>query len=183
MDQLEGTLTTRSAASMPRCSIWPRGSKRRSIFPTRDSTSSRATTRARNSRACSEALDALAEDGRAGRVVREGRLVVIVGRPNAGKSSLFNALVGAARAIVTEIPGTTRDLLTERVDIDGLPITLVDTAGLRDARDAIEAEGVRRARQAQEVAALSLVVVDASTPLSDDDRRLVSEAAAPLWSS
>lgn len=126
-----------------------------------------------------EALDRLAEDGRAGRVVREGRLVVILGRPNAGKSSLFNALVGAARAIVTEIPGTTRDLLTERVDIDGLPITLVDTAGLRDAGDAVEAEGVRRARQAQEVAALSLVVVDASTPLSDDDRRLVSQAEAP----
>ena len=68
-------------------------------------------------------------DGRAGRVIREGRTVVIAGRPNAGKSSLFNALVGASRAIVTDIPGTTRDLLTERVDIDGLAITLVDTAG------------------------------------------------------
>ena len=68
-------------------------------------------------------------------MVREGRLVVIVGRPNAGKSSLFNALVGAARAIVTDVPGTTRDVLTERVDIGGVPITLVDTAGLREARD------------------------------------------------
>ena len=71
---------------------------------------------------------------------------MIAGRPNAGKSSLFNALVGAARAIVTDMPGTTRDLLTERVESAGLPITLVDTAGLREARDAIEAEGVRRAR-------------------------------------
>ena len=122
-----------------------------------------------------EMLDRLAEDGRAGRVVREGRLVVILGRPNAGKSSLFNALVGAARAIVTEIPGTTRDLLTERVDIDGLPITLVDTAGLREAGDVVEAEGVRRAREAQEVAALSIVLVDGSVPLSDDDRRLVGD--------
>ena len=124
-----------------------------------------------------DALDRLAGDGRAGRVVREGRMVVILGRPNAGKSSLFNALVGAARAIVTEVPGTTRDLLTERVDIDGVPVTLVDTAGLRDAGDAIEAEGVSRARQARDVAALTVVVVDGSTPLSADSRRLIAESA------
>jgi tRNA modification GTPase len=124
-------------------------------------------------------LDRLASEGRAGRVVREGRLVVIVGRPNAGKSSLFNALVGAARAIVTDIPGTTRDLLTERVDIGGLPITLVDTAGIREARDAVEAEGVDRARRAQEVAALSLVVVDGSTTLTAEDRRLVADTGLP----
>jgi tRNA modification GTPase len=116
----------------------------------------------------------LAGQGRVGRVVREGRLVVIVGRPNAGKSSLFNALAGAARAIVTDIPGTTRDILTERVDINGLDITLVDTAGLREAADAIEAEGVERARQAQLVAALAIVVVDGSRPLSPEDRELAS---------
>jgi tRNA modification GTPase len=124
-------------------------------------------------------LDRLARAGRTGRVVREGRLVVIIGRPNAGKSSLFNALVGAARAIVTDIPGTTRDLLTERVDIGGLPITLVDTAGIREARDAVEAQGVDRARRAQEVAALSLVVVDGSAALTDDDRQLVAGTRAP----
>jgi tRNA modification GTPase len=116
--------------------------------------------------------------GRAGRVVREGRLVVIAGRPNAGKSSLFNALIGAARAIVTEIPGTTRDVLTERVDIGGVPITLVDTAGQRDATDAIEAEGVERARQAQEVAALTLVVIDGSVPLDLWDRQMSASASA-----
>jgi tRNA modification GTPase len=115
---------------------------------------------------------ALAGQGRAGRVVREGRLVVIVGRPNAGKSSLFNALVGSARAIVTEIPGTTRDVLTERVDIGGLPVTLVDTAGLRESRDVIEAEGVERARQAQQIAALSIVVLDLAIGLTDEDRAL-----------
>lgn len=104
----------------------------------------------------------LISSARAGRVVREGRTVVIAGRPNAGKSSLFNALVGTARAIVTEIPGTTRDLLTERVDINGLDITLVDTAGIREATDAIEAEGVERALQAQRIAALTLIVVDGS---------------------
>lgn len=126
-----------------------------------------------------EALARLARDGRAGRVIREGRAVVIVGRPNAGKSSLFNALAGAARAIVTDIPGTTRDLLTERVDIEGLALTVVDTAGLREARDAIEAEGVKRARDAQEIAALKLIVIDGSQPIADEDRALVADAVAP----
>jgi tRNA modification GTPase len=123
---------------------------------------------------------ALAGQGRAGRVVREGRLVVIVGRPNAGKSSLFNALVGSARAIVTEIPGTTRDVLTERVEIDGLAVTLVDTAGLRESRDAIEAEGVARARQAQQIAALSVVVLDRANPLTDEDRQIARGAGAAI---
>ena len=115
----------------------------------------------------------LADDGRAGRVVREGRTVAIVGRPNAGKSSLFNALAGAARAIVTDVPGTTRDLVTERVDIEGLAVTLVDTAGLRDARDAIEAEGIARARQAQSVASLTLLVLDGSDEIGPEDLALI----------
>jgi tRNA modification GTPase len=118
-------------------------------------------------------LDALLESGRAGRVIREGRTVTILGRPNAGKSSLFNALVGAERAIVTDVPGTTRDLITERVDVSGIPVTFVDTAGIRDASDPIEAEGVARARQAQHVAALALVVIDASVPLATEDRALL----------
>jgi tRNA modification GTPase len=124
-------------------------------------------------------LDQLARDGRAGRVIREGRTVVLVGRPNAGKSSLFNALAGASRAIVTDVPGTTRDLLVERVEIGGVAITLVDTAGLREARDAIEAEGVRRARDAQHVAALNLIVVDGSAPWSDEDTDMVASIPAP----
>ncbi len=124
-------------------------------------------------------LAALARAGRMGRVVREGRLVVIVGRPNAGKSSLFNALAGAARAIVTAVPGTTRDVLTERVDIGGVPVTLVDTAGLREATDAIEAEGVARAEQARRIAALTIVVIDGSAPIDDDDRRIVAESPRP----
>ena len=126
-----------------------------------------------------ESLDHLAADGRAGGVIREGRTVVISGRPNAGKSSLFNALLGASRAIVTDIPGTTRDLLTERVDIDGLAITLVDTAGLREARDEIEAEGVQRAQDARRVAALTLVVIDGSVPLSADDRAVAAAGGDP----
>lgn len=100
----------------------------------------------------------LVTEGAAGRVVREGRLVALVGPPNSGKSSLFNALVGSSRAIVTSVAGTTRDILTETVDLDGLAITLVDTAGLRDTADPIEREGVRRARMAAEVASLKIVV-------------------------
>jgi tRNA modification GTPase len=124
-------------------------------------------------------LDSLAREGRTGRLVREGCMVVVAGLPNAGKSSLFNALVGASRAIVTELAGTTRDLVTERVDLDGLPVTLVDTAGLREAGDAAEAQGVARAREAQVVAALRLVLVDGSAPVTTETLELVERTAAP----
>ena len=97
-----------------------------------------------------------------GRALSEGLSVVIAGRPNAGKSSLLNALAGHDAAIVTGIPGTTRDLLRERIAIDGLPIHIIDTAGLRDSRDAVEEEGVRRARAAMGRANLVLYVIDAS---------------------
>jgi len=107
--------------------------------------------------------DALLADARRGRIVRDGLQVAIVGRPNVGKSSLFNALVGASRAIVTDIPGTTRDLVTETVDLDGVRVTFVDTAGLRSTADAVETEGVERAVRAAAVADLTLTVVD------DDD--------------
>jgi tRNA modification GTPase len=126
-----------------------------------------------------DALDRLAQEGRTGRVVREGRLVAIAGPPNAGKSSLFNALVGAARAIVTDIPGTTRDLVTERVDVEGVPVTFVDTAGLRESGDPIEVEGVARAREAQAVAALTLFVLDRSAPCTAVERALLAAVPAP----
>ena len=124
-------------------------------------------------------LTALLADASRGRLVREGGHVVLTGRPNVGKSSLFNALAGAGRAIVTEIPGTTRDLLTEVVEIDGVPITLVDTAGLRHApADIVETEGMARAHAARSVAELLLVVLDRSVPLTPDDRRLLEETAS-----
>jgi tRNA modification GTPase len=104
----------------------------------------------------------LLADGRRGRLIREGLRVVIVGEPNVGKSSLFNALVGAPRAIVTEVPGTTRDLVTEVVDIAGLRITLADTAGLHDTDDPVEVLGVERSRRSAAVADLVLTVVDRS---------------------
>jgi len=107
---------------------------------------------------------ALLSGARRGRLIREGLEVAIVGAPNVGKSSLFNALVGSGRAIVTDIPGTTRDLVTDVVDIEGLRVTLVDTAGLREARDRVEAEGVARSHQAVAIADLVLVVEDCSVP-------------------
>jgi tRNA modification GTPase len=109
--------------------------------------------------------------------VREGLQIAIVGKPNVGKSSLFNALAGASRAIVTDVPGTTRDLVSEVVDLDGLRVTLVDTAGLRETRDAIEAEGVARSRQAQSVADLILIVVDRAAPLEAEDRAIIDAVA------
>jgi tRNA modification GTPase len=116
---------------------------------------------------------ALLADARRGRLVREGLSIAIVGRPNVGKSSLFNALVGASRAIVTDVPGTTRDLVTEVLDLDGLRVTLVDTAGLCETSDRVEAEGVARSKQAMTIADLVLVVVDRDEPQDVDGKRLV----------
>ena len=129
--------------------------------------------------AVATALERLLVDGRRGQVVREGRLVVIAGRPNVGKSSLFNALVGSARAIVTAQPGTTRDVLTEVVDLDGVPVTLVDTAGIRDTEDVIEAEGVRRASDAVRAAALTIVVIDAVDGVGQADQEILDSVGEP----
>jgi len=123
-------------------------------------------------------LEALLADAKRGRLIREGVTAAIVGRPNVGKSSLFNRLAGAARAIVTDVPGTTRDLLTERVDVGGVPFTIVDTAGRRQlAGDAIEEEGISRARQAGTAADIAILVLDRSAALTDDDRSLLDETA------
>jgi tRNA modification GTPase len=120
-------------------------------------------------------IEVLLGDARRGRLVREGAQVVILGRPNSGKSSLFNQLAGSGRAIVTDIPGTTRDLVTEVVDLEGMAITIVDTAGLHQApSDAVEREGISRARAAEEVADLALIVLDHSRPLNDDDETLIA---------
>jgi tRNA modification GTPase len=128
----------------------------------------------------------LLADGRRGRLIREGLRVVIVGAPNVGKSSLFNALVGAPRAIVTEVPGTTRDLITEVVDIAGLRVTLADTAGLHETDDPVEVLGVERSRQSAAVADLVLTVVDQSVEghLKTEYKGLVVASKAdlpPAW--
>ncbi|HZB89247.1 MAG TPA: tRNA uridine-5-carboxymethylaminomethyl(34) synthesis GTPase MnmE [Terracidiphilus sp.] len=112
-----------------------------------------------------------------GRVVHDGLTLAIVGRPNAGKSSLFNRLVERDRAIVTATPGTTRDLVTERIAIDGIPLELVDTAGLRESSEEIEQLGIARSREALADAALVLIVLDATQPLNDEERQLLAAVA------
>ncbi|WP_435104336.1 tRNA uridine-5-carboxymethylaminomethyl(34) synthesis GTPase MnmE [Arhodomonas sp. AD133] len=107
-----------------------------------------------------ERLDDTLAAARRGRLLAEGMTVVIAGRPNAGKSSLLNRLAGTEAAIVTEVPGTTRDVLRERIQLEGLPLHVVDTAGLRESADIVEQEGIRRAWQAIESADRLLLVVD-----------------------
>lgn len=121
-------------------------------------------------------IDALLADASRGRMIREGATVAVVGRPNVGKSSLFNALVGAERAIVTAAPGTTRDVVTERVDVGGLHVTLLDTAGIREAEDLAEREGVVRSVRARATADATLVVLDAAAGVTAGDASLLSEA-------
>ncbi len=114
-------------------------------------------------------LEGLISQCNAGVILREGVRVVIAGRPNAGKSSLMNALLGRKRAIVTDIPGTTRDIIEEGIIIDGVPVRLMDTAGLRESDDAIEAEGVKLALEALSESDICLYVVDGSCELDDED--------------
>ena len=117
--------------------------------------------------AIASSLDALLRDAERGQRLRDGLHAVIIGAPNAGKSSLLKALAGSDRAIVTDIAGTTRDLLREAVNIDGIEITLVDTAGLRESPDVIESEGIRRARNELAQADLAILVV-----APDDEARI-----------
>jgi tRNA modification GTPase len=112
-----------------------------------------------------------------GKLVHDGLALAIVGKPNVGKSSLFNRLLEQDRAIVTEIPGTTRDLVSETASIDGLPVKFLDTAGIRDGQDRIEALGIERSYQAITDADLTLVVLDLSAPVDGDDTAVLVRTA------
>jgi len=118
-------------------------------------------------------LKALKASFARGRIVHDGLTLAIVGRPNAGKSSLFNRLVERERAIVTATPGTTRDLVTERISLDGIPLELVDTAGLREGLEEAEQMGIARSREALADAALVVVVLDATAALNEEERGLL----------
>jgi tRNA modification GTPase len=122
-------------------------------------------------------LERLANTFSRGRLLREGIRVALIGRPNVGKSSLFNRLLGHGRAIVTDIPGTTRDTISESIGVDGVPLVLTDTAGLRTASDQIESIGVDRTKREAADSDLLVVVIDGSEPLTDEDRSVLSEVA------
>jgi len=122
-----------------------------------------------------EALSEMLRGAAFGRQLQEGFSVVLVGRPNVGKSSLFNALLGSARVIVDAVPGTTRDSVSEQVNIGNLPVRLVDTAGLRAAKGAVEQEGVQRARQQMERADLLVVILDSSERIRAEDIEILEE--------
>ncbi len=119
-------------------------------------------------------IDRLLATAQTGRILREGLKTVIIGKPNVGKSSLLNALLREKRAIVTDIPGTTRDIIEEYVNIRGIPLKIVDTAGIRETNDVVEKIGVERAREVMAEADLILVLLDASRQLSEEDREVLS---------
>jgi tRNA modification GTPase len=121
------------------------------------------------------AFEDLIKNASQGALLKEGMTVVIAGRPNAGKSSLLNCLSGRDSAIVTDIPGTTRDVLREQIDLDGLPLHIVDTAGLRDSDDRVEQEGIKRAWQEIEKADVILCLVDATSTQECDPQKLWPE--------
>jgi tRNA modification GTPase len=124
---------------------------------------------------CRAMLEHLARHAAWSRRLREGATVVLLGRPNVGKSSVFNALVQDDRALVSETPGTTRDYIEAWMDIEGIPVRLIDTAGIRQASDALEKEGVRRSRRLEETASIRLVVLEAPAGMTSEDEVLLRE--------
>lgn len=174
-DQLEGTVTTQISEIEGTLFDLVARLEASVDFPEEGYHFVGPTTVGTSTRQLVEQTERLLADSHRGRLIREGAQVVILGKPNVGKSTLFNLLLGAPRAIVTDIAGTTRDLLTETVDLDGVPITLVDTAGIRPTDDAIESEGVSRARGALDVARVAIVMLDQSRPLDDEDATLLHE--------
>ncbi|MGH9597440.1 MAG: tRNA uridine-5-carboxymethylaminomethyl(34) synthesis GTPase MnmE [Edaphobacter sp.] len=123
-------------------------------------------------------LTALEQTFTYGRIIRDGFTLAIVGRPNVGKSSLFNRLVERDRAIVTSTPGTTRDLVTEHVSLEGIPVKLVDTAGLRDTKDEAESMGIAKTREAIAEADIVLFVLDATAPIHDEDEAAIASISS-----
>ena len=147
-------------------------------FPEDDIPAASAEHLAAEIDAASAAVRRLLVGADTGRILRDGVKTVIVGRPNVGKSSLLNALLGMERAIVTDVPGTTRDIIEEEISVAGIPLRLLDTAGLRAAEDAVEQIGVARTEQHLMDAELILAVFDASEPLTAEDHALLTRLSA-----
>ncbi len=145
-------------------------------FPEEDLDFMKVETQLEAARAVQTDLTALLDTAHEGRIIAEGVNVAILGKPNVGKSSLLNALVGATRAIVTDIPGTTRDTIEETINVSGIPLKLIDTAGIRQTDDIVEQQGVQRSKAVRDRAELLLLVFDASQPLNNADLELLQTA-------
>jgi len=174
-DQLEGTLTRRIAAIDAELFDLIARLEASLDFPDEGYHFIEPAETARRVGDVAARLEQLLASARCGRMIREGATVVVAGRPNVGKSSIFNMLAGSDRAIVTAIAGTTRDLVSDQVNIDGLAVTLVDTAGWRDTLDLIEREGVARGERARAAANLLVLVLDRSEPIKVEDRQLIAQ--------
>ncbi len=145
-------------------------------FPDEDLDFMKVEAQLQTARAVQTDLMCLLQTASDGRLIKEGVNVAILGKPNVGKSSLFNALVRTARAIVTDIPGTTRDTIDETINLDGIPINLIDTAGLRQTKDIVEQQGVQRSRDVLKKAEFLLLMFDASETLNEADIELLQIA-------
>ena len=177
-DQLEGTVTDRIADLDRRLLDLTARLEASLDFPEEGYHFIETSEVARGIGELCERVRAMLDGAAAGRLIREGCRVVVLGRPNVGKSSVFNRLLGSSRAIVAPVPGTTRDLVTETLDLAGLAVGLVDSAGIRATGDPVETEGVSRARGALDSASACLVVLDRSVPLAGDDRDVLRETAS-----
>ena len=145
-------------------------------FPEEDLDFMKAETQLEAGRTIQHDLTTLLDTATEGRIITEGVNVAILGKPNVGKSSLLNALVGTIRAIVTDIPGTTRDTIEETVNVNGIPLKLIDTAGIRQTDDIVEKQGVERSKAVLDRAELLLLMFDASQPLNNTDLELLQIA-------
>ena len=174
--QLEGTLS-RSIRKIEKSLIHLIGSLEASLdFPEEDIEIISSRKILREIRRIKNAITSLLKREKTGRIIREGALVSIVGKPNVGKSTLLNQLLGRERAIVTEVPGTTRDALEEWITLDGIPFRLVDTAGIREVKEVVEKEGVKRTERYLESADIVLAVLDISRPLNEEDNKVLEKS-------
>ena len=118
-------------------------------------------------------IETLLKEADEGRIIRDGLNMVIVGKPNVGKSSMLNTLLKENRAIVTDVPGTTRDIIEEYLNIDGIPIRIIDTAGIREAKDVVEQIGIERSKEKLNQADIVLLMIDSSRPLDEEDMQII----------
>lgn len=176
MDTLEGKLSEHVNKLSDRLAALLAEIEASIDFPDEDLDFMRVDSQLLNTLDIQADINSLLESASEGRLIKDGVNVAILGKPNVGKSSLFNALVQSSRAIVTDIPGTTRDTIDETININGLPINLYDTAGIRQTADIVEQQGVERSRDVLNKAEFLLLMFDASQPLNDADIELLQIA-------